>query len=170
MEKKVYNYHHLNIEDIHDKVVRVKALMINSKKEILLGVSFGTVQFIGGHLEEDESLEEGLKREVLEETGISLKEVGSPFFQIEYLLKDYPVIGNNRSLDIYYFVIYTDEGYHPDKIYLDDQERNGDFHLIYVPLKMVKKILKKYKNKNEINSLINREMLLALKMLKKGRL
>jgi len=36
MKIKVYNYDNLKESDITDKIVRVKALMINSNKEILL--------------------------------------------------------------------------------------------------------------------------------------
>ena len=33
----------------------------------MLGEAFGTIQFPGGHLEENETLNDGLKREMLEE-------------------------------------------------------------------------------------------------------
>ena len=62
----------LKEEDITDKVTRVKALMLNSKKEILLATAYTTIQFPGGHLESPETLNEALKREIMEETGIIL--------------------------------------------------------------------------------------------------
>lgn len=167
MKEKIYNYDNLKESTINDKVVRVKALIINSKNEILLGEAFGTIQFPGGHLEVNETLNNGLKREILEETGIILNEDYKPFFAIKYFLKDYPVIGNNRSIEIYYFYIKTDEEYNLSNIYLDDQERTGEFKLKYVPLNSVKKVLKANINKNKINHVVTSEMLLALKMLKK---
>lgn len=167
MKAKIYNYGKIEEKDIHDRVIRVKALMVNTKEEILLGEAFGTIQFIGGHLEENETLIEGLKREVKEETGIVLKEDYKPFFAIKYFLKDFPVLGNNRSIEIYYFYIVTDEEYHLDMTFLDDQERKGNFQLRYVSMRKFKQILKEYEDKNKVNKLVNREMRIAMKEAKK---
>lgn len=167
MKEILYNYDKIKGTDICDKVIRVKALMINSKKEILLGEAFDTIQFPGGHLEDGETLNEALKREVLEETGIVLDKDYEPFLSIKYYLKDYPVKGNNRSIEIYYYLIHTDEVYHKENMNLDDQERTGDFKLFYIPLKKVKKVLKESKNKQPINEMVVNEMLLALKYVKR---
>lgn len=169
MKTRIINYDHIKEAEITDCVIRVKALMINSKKEILLAEAFSTIQFPGGHLEEGESLKDALKREVLEETGIVLNKDYDPFFAIRYFLKDYPVQGNNRSIEIYYFYIFTDEPYNLDNIHLDDQERNGDFKLTYVKLKDFKKYLKNHPGSLKINQIVRREMLEAVKYLKKEK-
>lgn len=168
MKTKIINYDHIKEEDISDKVIRVKALLINSKKEILLASAYTTIQFPGGHLEVGETLNEGLKREVLEETGIVLNGEYTPFFCLKYFLKDYPVKRNNRSIEIYYYYIFTDEPYNLENIYLDDQERNGEFNLNYVKLKDLKKYLKKNPGNLEINKIVTNEMLQAIKVLKKS--
>ena len=168
MKTKIINYDHIKEEDISDKVIRVKALLINSKKEILLASAYTTIQFPGGHLEVGETLNEGLKREVLEETGIVLSGEYTPFFCLKYFLKDYPVKRNNRSIEIYYYYIFTDEPYNLENIYLDDQERNGEFNLNYVKLKDLKKYLKKNPGNLEINKIVTNEMLQAVKVLKKS--
>lgn len=167
MKVKIFNKDKISEETIKDKIIRVKAIIVNSKNEVLLGSSFGTVQFPGGHLEKDETLNEGLKRELLEETGMSIVGIYEPFLVIKHFIKD-PVGDNNRSLEIYYFKIFTDEVFHMDKVHLDDQETAGEFHLFYVPLKDVKKILKKTINDNVRNELITKEMLIALKEWKKN--
>ncbi len=168
MKIKIINYDHIKESEINDRIIRVKAVMMNSKKEILLAEAYTTIQFPGGHLEEGETLDEGLKREVLEETGIILNDEYKPFFALKYFLKDYPVQGNNRSIEIYYYYIYTDEPYNLDNIYLDDQERNGNFKLAYVPLKKLKKYLLKNPGNLEINKIVTNEMLLAIRYLKKS--
>ena len=168
MKIKIINYDHIKNEHILDGVIRVKALMINSKKEILLASAYTTIQFPGGHLEEGESLEETLKREVLEETGIVLSGDYEPFFCLKYFLKDYPVIGNNRSIEIYYYCVFTDEVYNLDNVYLDDQERNGNFTLTYVALKKLKKYLKSNPGNLAINHIVTNEMLMAVKVLRKS--
>ncbi len=164
MKVKIINYDHIKEEQINDRVVRVKALMVNSKREVLLAEAFSTIQFPGGHLEENESLSDGLKREVLEETGIVLSGSYEPFFAIKYFLKDYPVIGNNRSIEIYYFYVFTDEKYNLENVYLDDQERRGDFKLNYVYLKDLKKYLRDNPGNLAINKVVTREMLQAVKV------
>ncbi|MDE5539624.1 MAG: NUDIX hydrolase, partial [Bacilli bacterium] len=136
-------------------------------KEILLVESFGTIQFPGGHIEENESLNDALIREVKEETGMTLTGQFEPFYAIKYYLKDFPVIGNNRSIEIYYYYIPTDKKFNTQKLYLDDQERTGDFKLYYVPIKDMKKVLDKNIHNNQINKIVNREMKLAIKNLKK---
>ncbi len=167
MKIKVFNIDKLKIEDINDKVIRVKAIILNSQNEVLLGEAFGTVQFPGGHIKEDEEFDVGLKRELEEETGIVFDDVGTPFFGIKHLIKDFPVIGNNRSIEIYYYLIKSDIKYNLDNIKLDDQERTGNFKLYYMPLKKLKKHLKLREKDNKINKVINKEMILALKELKK---
>ena len=81
MKEITYNYDNLNDKDINNVVTRVKVLMINSKQELLLGYSHKTYQFPGGHLEKNESLEDCVKRELLEETGIKVETTNlKPFF------------------------------------------------------------------------------------------
>lgn len=166
MKVKIFNKDKVNEDLIRDKIVRVKALIVNSKNEIMLGEAFGTIQFPGGHLEENETLNDGLKREMLEETGIEIRGIYEPFLVIKHFIKD-PIGDNNRSLEIYYFKIFTDEKFHMERVHLDDQETAGDFHLFYVPLKDVKKLLYRTINDNPRNKLITEEMLIALKEWKK---
>ena len=73
MKKIITNKNNLTEADITEVVKRVKVLIINSKKEILLGYSHNNYQFPGGHVENGESLIQAVKREVLEETGIALE-------------------------------------------------------------------------------------------------
>ena len=167
MKIKYFNNDNIKEEEINDKVIRVKALLINSKKEILLAEAFTTIQFPGGHLEDGESLNDGLIREVKEETGIVLKGVYEPFFAIKHFIKDFPVAGNNRSIEIYYFLIPADEVYNLDNINLDDQERKGEFKLYYIPIKKFKKTLMKNIDLLDINRVVTEEMLLAMNECKK---
>ena len=107
MKEVIYNYDYLTEEDITEIVIRMKALIINSDN-IYIGNENGIFQFLGGHLEEGETFNECLKREVLEETGIILedKEIERPFMKVTFLNKDWPEVGKNRKAEIYYYVIY----------------------------------------------------------------
>ena len=166
MKVKIFNYDKLAEEEIHDRVRRVKALIINKNKDILIGEAFGIIQFPGGHVEDNETLNIALKREIKEEVGIKLKGDYEPFYVIKYFLKDFPNKGNNRSLEIYYFKVNTEEKYDLSKVKLDKQEKEGNFKLIYLPLNYVDKYLKLNRKKNPFNRIVNREMKLAIKRMK----
>ena len=90
--EKIYNPDNLIDDDITETTTRARGIIINSQAEILLCYSNGLshYEFPGGHLNENETLLEGLKREVLEETGIELENKDiSPFYVIKYYCKNY---------------------------------------------------------------------------------
>ena len=87
MKEIIYNSDNLKNQDIDEKTIRARGLIINSNDEVLLCYSNGSshYEFPGGHLEENETLLNGLKREVYEETGIRVtnKEI-KPFISIRW--------------------------------------------------------------------------------------
>ncbi len=151
MKVKIFNEENINTNSIKSKIVRVKALIINSKNEILLGEA----------LEPGESLSAGLQREIKEETGLNIGLNYEPFFLIKHFLKD-NINSNHRLLEIYYYTIFTDEPFNISESNLDIQEQAGNFHLFYIPLNKVSEILKESIGKNPVNKIIVEEMLLAL--------
>lgn len=160
MKETIYNYDYLNEEDITDVSTRVKALIINSDKEILLGKSDISYQFPGGHLEDNESLIEALKREVLEETGIELsnEEIDRPFYKVTYLNKDYPIKGVNRKSEIYYYVVNTDKEIDLSKVKLTENEIKNNYRVEKVPLLSSVDII----SKNNNDRVIERDMIDAI--------
>ena len=104
MKEIIYNYDNLKDEDITETVIRIKALLINGDN-IIIGNANDVYQFPGGHLEKDETFEECLKREILEETGIEIEdnEIKEPFMMITHKNKDWPKVGNNRKSEVYYY-------------------------------------------------------------------
>ena len=128
MREILYNPDNLKKEDIDEVVVRVKALMINSNNEITLGYAHKTYQFPGGHIEQGETLEEGLIRAIKEETGIKLNgNIPSPFQKTTYYTKNYRDSGLNRENDIYYYVIETDQVFDMSNTCLDQHEIDGNY-------------------------------------------
>ena len=109
MKTIIYNSDYLEEKDINKTISRAKVLLYNSKDEILLAYSHKNYFLVGGHLEDNETFVDCIKREVLEEVGIEL-EIGEvkPYFVIEYLCKDYPEVGDNTRFVITYFSILTD--------------------------------------------------------------
>lgn len=99
-------------------------------------------EFPGGHLEFDENLIEGLKREILEETGIEMEEeTATPFYSIKYYCKNYHGTGKNILVEIYYFLVYTDLVYDVSKIKLDENETYENYECRYINIEKLKNIL-----------------------------
>lgn len=163
MKRIIYNNDNLDEEEITSVVVRAKALLIQNNS-ILLGYEKRVLQFPGGHLEVNETLDECLKREVLEETGIELdsNEIGKPFLQITHLHRDYPEKGQNRQTEIYYYVVRTNKEVDLSKVHYTKEERMKDFKVIRVDLKDVIDIIKNNIKNNELNKVIAPDMIVAL--------
>ena len=160
MKEIIINKDNLTEEDITEVVKRVKVLIVNSKDEVLLGYSNHDYQFPGGHVEEGESLEETVIREIKEETGIELKSVKSkPFALMKGYYKDWPSTNKNRKTEIYYYEIKTDEDYHLDKTEYTDDEIDGNFELRRISLNDVEEVLKKNIEIYEDKKGIAKEML-----------
>ncbi len=159
------NPDNLTKKDIDEKIIRAKALIINSKNEIMLGFAHGTYQFPGGHLNKTESVLDCLQREVKEETGIIIKTNNlKPFAVIKYYCKNYRNKSINRENQIYYFLINTDV--EPDLLNTnyDDFEKDGNYKVVKIPLSKVKNILIENINLNPINKIIVEEMLKILEI------
>ena len=163
MKEIIYNYDYLSEEDITEVVVRIKVLLINNRN-ILLGNERSICQFPGGHLEEGETFEECLKREIKEETGIDIEnnEIEKPFMKVSYFNKDYPTKGVNRKSEIYYYAIKTSKTPNLEKVNYTDNEKAGNFRLESIPLNKVINILKDNIPNNEKNKVIAPDMIMAI--------
>ncbi len=140
----INNVNNLSENDITETVTRVKALIINSKNEILLGHSHCEYQFPGGHIEGNENLLLGLKRELLEETGLEYDTTNlEPIGVAIGFHKDHPEVGKNRKTVIYYYEIKDDRIPDLSNTNYTDEELDGNFTLRYVPLSIVEDVLKR---------------------------
>ncbi len=137
--------------------------MINSKNEILLGYSYNSYQFPGGHVEEGEPLVKTINREIKEETGIEINLKGiDPFMVAYYYYKDYERKGNNRKNEIYYFKIKTDELPNLNKTNYTESEIKGNYELRYINIfKLKEELLNNFKIHEDIRGITN-EMLKVL--------
>lgn len=143
MKNIIDNKYNISENDITEVVKRVKALIINSNDEILLGYSNNCYQFPGGHVENGEKLNIAINREVLEETGINLNNNTLDPFACSYrYYKDWPREGENRKNEIYYYEIKTDERPILENTNYTDEEINGKFELRYISLNDIEKVLK----------------------------
>ena len=149
-------------EELEGTVIRVKAMLINSKNEILLAHNNGTYQFPGGHKEDDESMEDTLIREVKEETGIDVDLEMGPFMQIVTYDSNYFGTGKKMCSKIYYYIINTDEVPNYQETHYDELECQTDFNLLYTDVLGVCKFLDDAVLEGTMDPNICREMKLVI--------
>lgn len=155
MKEIIYNYDLLEENEINNIVERVKALIINSKGEILLGYADKTYQFVGGHVEANEKLMDALAREVKEESGIILNKLDLiPFFRVKYYNRNYPKKDLNTLTINNYYVIRTDLKPDTSKMELTDYEKEWGYTVKYISkekaLAILKDSLEDAKKKNPV--------------------
>ena len=169
MKEVIYNYDNLKENEIDEIVIRCKGLIVNNKNEIMLGYCHNTYQFPGGFLEDDETLIEGLKREILEETGIILddKEIIKQICTISQLNKDYPKKGINRLTEFSYYYVLTNKKVNLNNINYDKWEQDNNFKLKYISIDEFEKVLNKTKNDNPMNEMIYKDMIKVFSIIKK---
>ena len=167
MKEIITNKYNLKEEEMTEIVKRVKVLLINSNSEILLGYSHNEYQFPGGHVEDNEELIAAVNRELLEETGINLniKDI-KPFIKMSGYYKDWPELGKNRKIEIYYYEIKTDKKPNLNNTNYTEEEKEGNFKLTYIPLNKVEDELTKNANEYGDKKGIAKEMLEIFKIYK----
>ena len=133
MKSIIYNDNNLTDSDVSKVVGRAKAIIVNDNDEILLACVNSNYHFPGGHLEENETYEECLKRELKEELGIDipLKE-REPLISIIYYSKDYPNVGSNTKYVGNFYEIKESIKPNMDNVHLTEEEQEGGFHIEYI--------------------------------------
>ena len=144
MEVIIKEYKGKKILDYQKIVKRVKALIISSNNKIVLASNYKDYQFPGGHMEEDESYNEALNRELLEETGINfeLKDNLTPDLKLYRYYENYHETKDNTILEINYFIIKSDQYIDINNLSLTKEEKDGDFSLTYINLLEFENLLK----------------------------
>ncbi len=167
MKEVIIDNDNIKNEKIDEEVTRVKALITNDKNEILLVHCYNEYQFPGGHLEKGETNEDGLIREIKEETGTNTKiEDYSYLMTIKDYTKNYRGKGINRCNKIVYYVLNKRYDIDLTKANFSNYEKKGDFKIKWISLDNVEEILIKNSNSHSFAKLIVNEMLYVLKKYK----
>lgn len=159
MKEIIINDNNLIDNDIERVVVRVKGLIINSRGQILLAHNNNTYQFPGGHMEDDETMDECIIREIKDETGIKLEVTEKPFLCITTYDSNYFNTGRKVKNSIYYYRFFSDDVPNYEETHYDELELKSDFNLFYVNFSNLDLFLKKCINDGSIDRNIGREML-----------
>ena len=163
MKEIIHNNDSLREEEITEYVIRAKALIINNGT-ILIANENSLFEFPGGHLDEGETIDECLKREVLEETGIELddSEIKGIVLKTIFMNRDWPEKGKNRKNEIYYYVVETDKKLDMSKVTLTENEKKNNLKIETFPLKKSIDIIRNNMPNNERNEILSPDMIIAI--------
>lgn len=165
MKEIIYNNDNLTNEDITETVIRAKALIVNTNtNNILIANEDGLFEFPGGHLEENETIEECLKREIMEESGIEIddSEIKEILMKVTFMNRDWPEKGKNRKAEINYYLIETTKEPDMSKVTLTESEKSHKFKLETFPLNDSINIIKNNMPNNEKNEILSPDMILVI--------
>lgn len=157
----IHNEDNLTLNDANRVTRRAKLIVENNNNEILI-CHMGVKYFlIGGHIDNDESDEECLVREVAEESGVTLNFSNIlPIASSNYINKDYPKNGDITYTNTNYYAIKYDLVPNIEMQNLTEEEKKENFKLMYIPKNEVINFLENIK---EINVTLS-DTIMAIKV------
>lgn len=157
----IHNEDNLTLNDANKVTLRAKLIVENNNDEILI-CHMGVKYFlIGGHIDNDESDEQCLTREVAEESGVTLNFSNIlPIASSNYINKDYPQNGDITYTNTNYYAIKYDLVPNIEMQNLTEEEKKENFKLMYIPKNEVINFLK---NNKEINAILS-DTIMAIKV------
>ena len=157
----IHDKDNLTLNDANKVTLRAKLIVENNNDEILI-CHMGVKYFlIGGHIDNDESDEQCLTREVAEESGVTLDFSNIlPIASSNYINKDYPQNGDFTYTNTNYYAIKYDLVPNIEMQNLTEEEKKENFKLMYIPKNEVINFLE---NTKEINATLS-DTIMAIKV------
>ena len=163
--KLTINKHNLKLNEIEEYKIKVRAILINEKNELLIANYGGTYLLPGGKIDQNEEITKCLLRELKEETGTIYNYNELEYLcHIDYFQNKYPKVNGkikNRLITTYYY-IGKYKNIILDKIKLTENEQKGNFKLQLIPLDELENILIENKNNNPRNIYFQKELLAVI--------
>lgn len=160
-----YNDDDLKDNEIDEVITRVRAFIVSSKNNMIVGYTDEGFQLIGGYVEGNQDLNTALANIIYNECGIALdsKDKIEPFYEVRYYNRDYKGSGINRLSDLIYFVVNTDKLPNYKKLKLTPKEIAERMPLEVVRRSLFGKDLREYieKEENPLNKVKAKELLMA---------
>lgn len=165
-----YNDDDLKDNEIDEVITRVKAFIISSKNNMVVGNDTDGYQLLGGYVNEGEDIVNSLATTIYNQSGILLdsKDIIEPFYEIRYYNKDYKGSGNNRLSDLIYFCVKTDKLPNFKKLKLSDKEIAEKMPLEVIRRSAFANEVRAYieNEQNPVNKIKAKELLMAFEKFK----
>ena len=165
-----YNDDDLKDTEIDEVITRVKAFVVSSKNNMIVGFNDEGFQLLGGYVNPGEDLNVALTNLIYNECGIALdsKDKIEPFYEVRYYNRDYKGSGINRLSDLIYFVVNTDKLPNYKKLKLTPKEISEKLPLEIVRRGLFGKELREHieKEQSPLNKIKAKELLMAYEKFK----
>ena len=156
------NDYNLLSNDIKECNFKVRALLIDEERRVLVANYGGVFLFPGGGIDKNETMKDAIVRELKEETGTLYREEDLTFltelnfFQKNYTNRNGSIL--NRLVKTYYFT-GTYKSVDLQVQHLTEKEKRDGFKLELIPLRRLKELILENQNDNPRNIYFQREML-----------
>ncbi len=167
MKQIKFNKTNLTDEEIDRRVNKVRAFIVNEKGQLLVCRYAGIYLLPGGSIDEGESKEEALKREISEEAAINIDtENAVPFLQIQSYDRNYYdrklKRDINRLTDTTFYTVKTNQDIDISNQRLTESEKEKDFEIFFTSMPRLKHLLETNQTTNNKKANFDRELLTAL--------
>lgn len=164
------NDDNLNLGDVHEVKSKVRAILVDNKNQILIAKYGNVILLPGGKIEENETIDGAIIRELFEETGQSYEVDELEFMTtLKHFQSDYPKrngTSQNRLIQTHYFIGQY-KGISKENQALSDKEKKDGFQLTLIPIEDLEKMVLENETKNPRNKYFQKEILEVLKIYRK---
>ena len=168
MRKIVLNEANLGVEEIECRKKKARALIIDDNNVVTLCNYCNVYLLPGGKVEDNESVIEGLLRELEEELGLGFdKEELKELVSVVTVASGYPVRDSskrvNRACETDYYIIRSNRKIDSSRVKLTDSELKCNFRIEYVPLDRVMELACNNEYRSSRNKYFVKELLMVLR-------
>ncbi len=169
MKHIINNHNNLDKKDIKHIVNKVRIAIIDKENNIIITNYSDMYMLPGGKIDQGETKEEAIQREIKEELGITIDTNQlEELLEIKNYLKDYPIRNtkktSNRLTTTTYYLIELDTLEHNLETNLTEHEQNGQFKTEIVNITNLNSILEK-PSSNPRNEIFKEELKSVIKEL-----
>ena len=165
MKKITFDYkENIEYKKVKDKV---RAIILNKEGKALIVKYVGLYMLPGGKIDDNETREESLRREILEESGIDINldtEIKQlePFLEIETYNQNYydRKAGKeiNRVRKTYFYALETNQNINSNKQKLTESEKGENLTIEFLNLSVIEYMVRNNQTDNFRKSIFDREI------------